>query len=70
MKNEMVMFDFGYGNGLVAARRWINAGGHEGGIVAEGATVAEGAYIGYGATVGDRASLDDGAIIHAGDRRD
>ena len=63
MKGEPLRHDFG--DGEVAAYRWINADDQEGGIVAASAVVADSAYIGEGASIGDGAIIDEGAIIGA-----
>ena len=63
-KGESLMYDFGYGE--VAARRWINADGRSGGIVADSAMVADSAIIGDGASIGPGASIGEGAVIGDG----
>ena len=76
MKGEPLRHDFG--SGEVAAYRWINADGIQGGIVAEsarvddtavigaGATIGEEAVIGYMSVIGDTAIINEGASIGDG----
>ena len=56
-------FDFGDGNGAVAARRHVNPDGTEGGWVAETAHVAETATVTSGATVRGCAQVRDYARV-------